>query len=57
MGEQAAGRPPSGQPHGLENQFSTGGADRGQTALSKFDRSHLSHFKEDTGEPSVPVQE
>jgi len=34
VGEQAAGRPPSGQPHGLWNQFSTGGADRGQTALS-----------------------
>jgi len=41
----------------LEYQYSTGGADRGQTALSKFGRGHLSHFKEDTGEPSVPVQE
>jgi len=25
--------------------------------LSTFDRCHLLHFKEDTGEPSVPVQE
>ena len=25
--------------------------------LSKFDRGRLSHFKEDTGEPSVPAQE
>jgi len=25
--------------------------------LSKFNCCHLSHFKEDAGEPSVPVQE
>jgi len=56
VGEQAAGRPPSGQPRGLENQYSTDGADRSRTALSKFGRGHLSHFKEDTGKPSVPVQ-
>ena len=35
----------------------TSGADHGRTAPSKFDHGHLSHFKEDTGEPSVPVQE
>ena len=40
VGEHAAGRPPSShgpntmtQPHGLENQYSTDGVDRGQTAL------------------------
>jgi len=59
--ELVAGQPPSAQrtahsPHGLGHQYQLAV----QTAikrLSKFNRCHLSHIKEDTGQPSVPVQE
>jgi len=43
-------------PHGLGHQYQLSV----QTAikrLSKFNCCHLSHIKEDTGQPSVPVQE
>jgi len=59
--EPAAGQPPSTQPtahspRGLEHQYQLAA----QTAikwLSKFNRCHLSHIREDTCQPSVPVQE
>jgi len=43
-------------PRGLGHQYQLAA----QTAikrLSKFNRCHLSHIREDTGQPSVPVQE
>jgi len=59
--EPVAGHPPIAQPtayspRGLEHQYQL----VVQTAikqLSKFNHCQLSHIKEDTGEPSVPVQE
>jgi len=64
VGEPVAGQPPS-TGHGPK------GRDTGRMAWnisinwqrrqrlngSKFNRFHLSHIKEDTGQPSVPVQE
>jgi len=55
--EPVAGQPPSAQPtayspRGLEHQYQLAA----QTAikqLSKFNSCHLSHIKEDTGQPSV----
>jgi len=58
VGEQAGDGPATQRPVAqLVESVSTSGADCGRTALSKFGYGHLSHFKEDTGEPSVPVQE